>query len=50
MDIEPFILKKKEIILLLCFLIGLALRFYTFDQKSLWLDEVHTIMIQELGL
>ena len=43
MDIEPFILKKKEIILLLlCFLIGLALRFYTFDQKSLWLDEVHT--------
>jgi 4-amino-4-deoxy-L-arabinose transferase-like glycosyltransferase len=37
------IVKQKEIIaLLLCLLIGLALRFYTFDQKSLWLDEVHT--------
>jgi 4-amino-4-deoxy-L-arabinose transferase-like glycosyltransferase len=37
------ILRQKEIIvLLLCLLIGFALRFYTFDQKSLWLDEVHT--------
>jgi len=35
--------KQKEIlILLLCLLIGFALRFYTFDQKSLWLDEIHT--------
>src|SRR4030042_6788965 len=35
--------KRNEIIiLLLCILIGFALRFYTFDQKSLWLDEVHT--------
>jgi len=35
--------KRKEIILLLfCILIGFALRFYTFDQKSLWFDEVHT--------
>jgi hypothetical protein len=37
-------LKKKEIfILLLCFIIGFALRFYTFDQKSLWIDEVYTL-------
>ncbi len=35
--------KKREIlILILCLLIGFALRFYTFDQKSLWLDEIHT--------
>jgi len=35
--------KKKEIlILILCLLVGFALRFYTFDQKSLWVDEIHT--------
>jgi hypothetical protein len=35
--------KQKEIlILVLCLIVGFALRFYTFDQKSLWLDEVHT--------
>src|SRR4030043_2109383 len=35
--------KQKElIILILCLLIGFALRFYTFDQKSLWIDEIHT--------
>ncbi len=35
--------KRKEIfILLLCLLIGFALRFYTFDRKSLWMDEIHT--------
>ena len=36
-------LKQKEIlILILCLLIGFALRYYHLDQKSLWLDEVHT--------
>jgi len=36
-------LKQKEtLILLLCLLIGFALRFYTFEQKSLWIDEVYT--------
>jgi len=30
------------LILILCLLIGFALRFYTFDQKSFWMDEVHT--------
>jgi len=35
--------KQKEFfILLLCLLIGFALRFYTFDQKSLWMDEIYT--------
>jgi hypothetical protein len=40
---QPRKLEKKEILLpFLCLLIGFALRFYTFDQKSLWLDEIHT--------
>src|SRR4030065_958758 len=35
--------KRNEIfILILCLLLGFFLRFYTFDQKSLWVDEVHT--------
>jgi hypothetical protein len=35
--------KQKEIfVLILCLLLGIALRFYTFDQKSLWIDEIHT--------
>ena len=29
-------------ILIFCLLIGFALRFYTFDQKSLWMDEIYT--------
>src|SRR4030042_4855552 len=37
------ILKRKEtIIFILCLIAGFALRFYTFDQKSLWIDEIHT--------
>jgi hypothetical protein len=35
--------KRKEfLILICCLLIGFVLRFYTFDQKSLWIDEIHT--------
>ena len=34
--------RKEIIILIFCLLIGFALRFYTFDQKSLWIDEIHT--------
>src|SRR4030042_5851405 len=34
--------QKELIILVLCILIGFTLRYYTFDQKSLWLDEIHT--------
>jgi uncharacterized membrane protein len=37
---NPF--KKEIFILLLCLFIGFALRFYTFDQKSLWMDEIYT--------
>lgn len=35
-------LGKGVILLLLCFLLGFALRFYTFDRKSLWMDEIYT--------
>ena len=36
--------KRKEILLVMtCFLIGFALRFYSFDQKSLWMDEIYTV-------
>ncbi len=35
--------KRKEILVVLfCLLLGFGLRFYTFDQKSFWVDEVHT--------
>ena len=40
---KPETINNKEILaLLLCLLLGFALRFYTFDQRSLWLDEVYT--------
>jgi len=36
-------IKQKELyVLILCLLVGFGLRFYTFDHKSLWLDEIHT--------
>ncbi len=37
--------QKETLILLLCLLClfaGFALRFYNFDKKSLWMDEIHT--------
>ena len=34
--------RKEIFILILCICIGFALRFYTFDKKSLWLNEVYT--------
>ena len=44
-------IKRKEIfILILCFIIGFALRFYTFDQKSLWWDEIYTYNDSRFGL
>jgi uncharacterized membrane protein len=43
--------KQKEIcVLILCILFGFALRFYTFDQKSLWIDEVHTFNDSKEGI
>jgi len=37
-------------ILVFCLLIGFALRFYAFDRKSLWIDEVHTFNDSRVGL
>jgi hypothetical protein len=34
--------RKQILTLLFCLLVGFALRFYTFDQKSLWIDEIYT--------
>jgi hypothetical protein len=49
--LEDFIVKRKEIILLvLCVVIGFALRVYKFDQKSLWVDEIHTFNDSRDGL
>ena len=42
--------RKELFILLLCLIIGFALRFYTFDHKSLWIDEVHTYNDSREGL
>ena len=36
-------IKRKEILAVIFFLfIGFVLRIYTFDRKSLWIDEIHT--------
>lgn len=42
--------QKEWLILILCLIIGFALRFYTFDQKSLWIDEVHTFNDARQGI
>ena len=42
--------QKELLILILCLLIGFALRYYTFDQKSLWEDEIHTFNDSRDGL
>ena len=43
-DPNSKVIKRKEwLIVFLCLLIGFGLRFYHFDQKSLWLDEIHTL-------
>jgi hypothetical protein len=34
--------RKTIVILLLCLLVGFALRFHRFDQKSFWFDEIYT--------
>jgi len=34
--------RKEVIYLILCLIVGFALRFHTFDQRSLWMDEFHT--------
>ncbi len=37
-----YIKRKEIVVVILCLVIGFALRFYTFDKKSLWVDEVYT--------
>ena len=34
--------RRKILVLILCILVGFALRYYAFDRKSLWIDEIHT--------
>jgi len=40
--LEQQIKNREMIILILCVVIGFGLRFYTFDKKSLWMDEIYT--------
>jgi len=42
--------QSHALLLILCLLIGFVLRFYTFDQKSLWIDEIHTFNDARFGL
>jgi 4-amino-4-deoxy-L-arabinose transferase-like glycosyltransferase len=43
--------KHQEIIIvILCVIVGFSLRLYTFDQKSLWMDEIHTYNDSRYGL
>lgn len=35
--------RREAILLILCVLVGFGLRAYTFDQKSLWVDEIYTL-------
>jgi uncharacterized membrane protein len=42
--------KRKEILVVIfCLFIGFGLRFYTFDRKSLWMDEIHTFNDSRYG-
>lgn len=43
-------IKKEILIVLFCLFIGFALRFYTFDQKSLWMDEIYTFNDSRYGI
>ena len=49
-DIFRGCLKIECLLLLLCLVVGFGLRFYGFDQKSLWIDEVHTYNDSREGL
>src|SRR4030043_2482098 len=42
MAIKDKLRDRELLILILCVLVAFALRFYTFDEKSLWIDEIHT--------
>ena len=34
--------QQQILVLLLCLIVGFVLRYYAFDQKSLWMDEIYT--------
>jgi hypothetical protein len=38
----PLSRRKEILILCVCLLVGFALRYYTFDKKCLWMDEIYT--------
>jgi len=43
--------KRKELLILIfCLVLGFSLRYYTFDHKSLWIDEVHTFNDSREGI
>jgi len=49
--VKDTLLKRKELIaLILCLLVGFALRYYSFDRKSLWMDEIYTFNDSRDGL
>lgn len=43
-------MKREIFLLILCLVVGFVLRFYTFDRKSLWMDEIHTFNDSKDGL
>ena len=43
MAIKDKLRDREFLILILCVLVAFALRFYSFDQKSLWIDEIYTL-------
>jgi uncharacterized membrane protein len=43
MAVKDKVREREFWVLILCVLVAFALRFYTFDKKSFWLDEIYTI-------
>jgi hypothetical protein len=50
MAIRDKVREREFFILICCILVAFALRFYTFDQKSLWIDEIHTFNDSREGI
>lgn len=42
--------KKEILVVFICLTIGFVLRFYAFDKKSLWVDEVYTFNDSRYGI
>jgi hypothetical protein len=43
MAIKDKVREKEFLVLIFCILLAFVLRFYSFDKKSLWLDEIYTL-------